>query len=590
MTLPVRFSKDQDNIVTLTLNSEGQRVNTLNDEMRDSLVATIERLVREKDSIAGVIFASAKSTFFAGGDLNYLYQLKAEDADQLFEQISIVKRAFRQLETLGKPVVAAINGSAVGGGFELALACHYRICIADPKIQLGLPEATLGLLPGLGGVVRMNLLLGLIESQSYLQEGRLFNPQHGFKAGLVDQLVADSDELMRVARAWILSGPEAVQPWDRESYLVPGGRPGAPELQTWIATATAALRTKPQACYPAPGIILSCSIAGMSVDFEQADLIETRGFIELVTGSVAKNLLGTFWFQLNSLKAGAERPEGIAPKRFSKIVLSGSDAIRDEVVALLGSRRIETVAAGVSFDVKDVQVCADAQLRVAVGPEDLVLRATMLPISGQPEDTVGLHFFSPLQRTPLVEILEGHETSPQTLAHALDFVLQLGKIPLVVRDGAQFFTRRLQSCYVREGQALLADGQDISLIEEGARVAGFTKPPSVGHSDVPPAASAHLTSGPLALQEVVDRLLFCLAFEAVHMLNEEQLRHVSAGNIGSVMGVGYPRWTGGVFQFLNQYGLSKAVERGQTLATLYGERFNPPSLLIEKAQRKELFN
>ncbi len=462
MTAPILYAKDSDDIVTLTFNSEGQRVNTLNDEMRDCLIETIERVVKEKDSIAGVIFASAKSTFFAGGDLNYLYQLKAEDADQLFDQISTVKRAFRQLETLGKPVVAAINGSAVGGGFELALACHYRICINEAKTQLGLPEASLGLLPGLGGVVRMNLLLGLINSQTYLQEGKLFNPAHAYEQGLVHALVNDQVELLNAAREWILSRPHALQPWDQPDYNVPGGRPGDFELDRWIATAMDQLIARTKGCYPAPEAILSCSIEGMKLSFDQADLIETQAFIGLVTGSVAKNLMGTFWFQLNSLRAGGALPKPISPKDFNE---------------------------------------------------------------------------------------------------------------------------RVYDAFVQEGLAMLDAGQDPATIESGALAAGFLAGPLAGLDQASLIRAFPQPQPQCAEHEVKDRLLFCMALESVRLFQQEAIAAVSLGNVGSVMELGFPRWTGGVFQFLNQYGLSQAVDRSLELARQYGEQFSAPDLLVEKVRQ-----
>ena len=714
MMPPITYVRDADNIVTLTFDSQGQRVNTLNDEMRDCLIEMIERVVAEKDSIAGVIFASAKNTFFAGGDLNYLYQLKADGADQLFEQISIVKRAFRQLETIGKPVVAAINGSAVGGGFELALACHYRVCVNDPKIQLGLPEASLGLLPGLGGVVRMNLLLGLIDSQPYLQEGKLFTPEHAGKAGLVHELVSNQAELSRAARAWILSSPAAVQPWDIPGYQVPGGRPGAPELDQWIGAAMARLRAKTKGRYPAPEAILLSSIEGMKVSFDQADLIETQEFIGLVTGSVAKNLIGTFWFQLNSIKAGAGRPKNIDARRFTKIAVLGAGMMGAGIAYVAASRGIVAVVKDLSVDVaskalqnaqkilskrvekKEITTQQQQQILERIQPTEryedfagvqLVIEAvsenpelkasvtqaaeaylsdaviwasntSTLPITGLAHASrraakfIGLHFFSPAHRMPLVEVIVGRETSQETLAHALDFVMQIGKTPIVVNDSRGFFTSRVFSTFTREGVAMLGEGQDAASIEAGALSAGFLIGPLAVLDEVSLSLSfnnrletlkafaeegrplaAHpadavmkrmleefgrkgrLAGGgfydyaadgtkklwpgltqffnhsvaQISVQDIEDRLLFCMALESVRILQEGVLNEVRDGNIGSVMGIGFPRWTGGVFQFLNQYGLHSAVNRARELAALYGERFNPPELLIEKAERAELF-
>lgn len=714
MSPPIHYAKDSDDIVTLTLNSEGQRVNTLNDEMRNCLIETIDRLVKDKDSIKGVIFASAKSTFFAGGDLNYLYQLKAEDAAQLSAQIATVKRAFRQLETLGKPVVAAINGSAVGGGFELALACHYRVCVKDPKTQLGLPEATLGLLPGLGGVVRMSLLLGLIDSQPYLQDGRLFNPEHAHQVGLVHALVEDNVQLINTARAWILSGPEALQVWDAPEYRVPGGRPGESEPDHWIATAMQRLRAKTKACYPAPEAILTCSIEGLKVDFEQADLIETRAFVDLVIGPVAKNLIGTFWFQLNSIKAGAARPKEIEPRRFTHIAVLGAGMMGAGIAYVAASRGIDTVVKDLSLEIasravlnaekilarrvekNELTVHQKQQIIDRIHPSEsyadftqaqIVIEAisenpdlksevtraaepllsdqafwasntSTLPItglagaSGRPENFIGLHFFSPAHRMPLVEVIVGRETSRKTLAHALDFVMQIGKTPIVVNDSRGFFTSRVFSTFTREGVAMLGEGLDASLIDTGALAAGFPVGPLAvldevslslsfnnrletlsafaregrplsahpadpvmrrmldefdrkgrvaggGFYDYFPDGSKSLWPG-LALHfknpakhtpenDVKERFLFCMALESVRVLQEGVLNEVRDGNVGSVMGIGFPRWTGGVFQFLNQYGLEQAVSRARELASLYGERFSPPALLIEKAHRAEVF-
>lgn len=714
MAQPIDYQRDADNIVTLTMDSAGQRVNTLNDEMRDCLIATIDRLVAEKDTIAGVIFASAKTTFFAGGDLNYLYQLEASDAAQLYEQISVVKRAFRQLEQLGKPVVATMAGSAVGGGFELALACHHRICVDDSKIQLGLPEATLGLLPGLGGVVRMNWLLGVAASQPYLQEGRLFTPAHAKQAGLVDELVADAQALIERCKTWILSRAASVQPWDMPNALMPGTHAHTPEADRWAIEAQAQLLARTKGCYPAPQAILNASIDGSKLDFDQADDLETRYFIELACGQVAKNLIGTFWFQLNSIKAGAGRPEGLPKGAVRKVAVLGAGMMGAGIAYVCAARGIDVKVKDLTLEsagqakvhaektlskrvekneispARQLEILAriyptdryadftDADLVIEAVPEQPALKARVtlavepllgnhaiwasntstLPItdlaqaSSRPARFIGLHFFSPVHRMPLVEVIVGRETSPETLAHALDFVMQIGKIPIVVNDSRGFFTSRVFSTFTREGVAMLGEGQSPHSIESAAMSAGFPIGPLAVLDEVSlnlsfnnrletikafaeqgqPLASHpadevmhrmldefgrkgrlagggfydYLPGHPKAFwpgleehffksdrqipeQDIKDRLLFCMALESVRILQEGVLNHVRDGNIGSVMGIGFPRWTGGVFQFLNQYGLSEALARANELAQRYGERFLPPELLITQAKGAKPF-
>ncbi len=711
---PIDYQRDADNIVTLTMDSAGQRVNTLNDEMRDCLTATISRLVAEKDTIAGVIFTSAKTTFFAGGDLNYLFQLEASDAAQLYEQISVVKRAFRQLEQLGKPVVAAIAGSAVGGGFELALACHHRICVDDSKIQLGLPEATLGLLPGLGGVVRMNWLLGVAASQPYLQEGRLFTPAHAKRAGLVDELVADAQALIERCKTWILSRAVSVQPWDQPNALMPGPRAHTPEADSWAVEAQAQLLARTKGCYPAPLAILNASIDGSKLDFDQADDVETRYFIELACGQVAKNLIGTFWFQLNSIKSGAGRPEGLPKGTVRKVAVLGAGMMGAGIAYVCAARGIDVKVKDLTLeaagqakvhaektlskrvekneislerqreilarihptdryaDFTDVDLVIEAvpeqpalKARVTLAAEPLLgnhaiwaSNTSTLPISdlaqasSRPARFIGLHFFSPVHRMPLVEVIVGRETSPETLAHALDFVMQIGKIPIVVNDSRGFFTSRVFSTFTREGVAMLGEGQSPDSIESAALSAGFPVGPLAVLDEVSlslsfnnrletlkafaeqgrplaphpadevmhrmldefdrkgrlagggfydylpgcpkvfwPGLVEHFfkPDGQIPEQDIKDRLLFCMALESVRILEEGVLNHVRDGNVGSVMGIGFPRWTGGVFQFLNQYGLNEAVARANELAQRYGERFLPPGLLIAQAKRAKPF-
>ncbi|MDR0478864.1 MAG: enoyl-CoA hydratase/isomerase family protein, partial [Burkholderiaceae bacterium] len=294
---PIRYEQSADGIVTLTFDAPGERVNTLTDAMRDCFAQCVEQLVAQKESITGVILTSAKDTFFAGGSLKRLYDIRPEDAQRFFDTTEQTKRALRRLETLGRPVVAALGGTALGGGFEIALACHHRIALDQPKVQFGLPEASLGLMPGAGGVVRMTRLLGLAAAQPYLQDSQLVSPAQALKAGLVDELARTPEELMEKARAWIAANPAgsalAAQPWDRPGFVPPGGGNEAPAVKRWISTAAPQVRAKTRGLYPAPEAIVCASVEGMQVDFDTASRIETRYFTQLATGPVAKNIIGT---------------------------------------------------------------------------------------------------------------------------------------------------------------------------------------------------------------------------------------------------------------------------------------------------------
>jgi 3-hydroxyacyl-CoA dehydrogenase/enoyl-CoA hydratase/3-hydroxybutyryl-CoA epimerase len=714
MKTPIHYSRADDGIVTLTFDSPELSVNTLTDAMRECLADSIARLEKEKEQITGVILASAKETFFAGGDLKRIYGMQRADAPRFFEATERGKNALRRLEKLGRPVVAALTGTALGGGFEIALACHCRIALDQPKIQFGLPEATLGLMPGAGGVVRMNLLLGLAASQPYLQDGKLMTPAEAHKLGLVDQLADSREALLTQARAWIAAHPDARQRWDAPGYTPPGGRPGSAEANRWISTAAAQVRAKTRGCYPAPEAILATSVEALQVDFDTATRIETRHFVELATGPVAKNIIGTFWFQANEIKSGARRPQGVAPGKVGKLAVLGAGMMGAGIAYSAAARGIEVVVKDATLD-QARRACDSADKLLAKRVEkgeiddarrqqilgrihptdnyqdfaaaDLVIEAVFenpalkaevlqaaepvlrsdaiwasntstLPITGlaanakRPQSFIGLHFFSPVHRMPLVEVIVGKQTRDDTLAHALDFVAQIGKTPIVVNDSRGFFTSRVFSTFTREGVSIMGEGQHPASVEAAAMFAGFPVGPLAVLDEVSLALSynnrletlkAHAAEGrplpshpadavmermigefqrkgraagggfydypaqgaktfwpglfthyvrpdaQIPQQDVQDRLLFCMALESVRILQEGVLRSVGDGNIGSVLGIGFPRWTGGVFQFLNQYGLTQAVQRAEYLAKHYGERFAPPQMLKEKAAKNENF-
>lgn len=714
MTQAIRYEKGQDRIVVLTIDMPGQSANTMNAVYREAMATCVERLVADKDAIAGVIITSAKKTFFAGGDLNELIKVGKPEAQAFYNMVLTLKGQLRTLETLGKPVVAAINGAALGGGWEICLACHHRVVLDNPSVLLGLPEVTLGLLPGGGGVVRMVRMLGIEKALPYLLEGKKIRPQQALQARLIDELAVDHDELMAKARAWIAAHPVAVQRWDVKGYQIPGGTPSDPKVMQMLAITPSILRSKTQGCLPAPEKILCAAVEGAQVDFDTAHLIETRYFTELTTGQVSKNLIGTFWFQLNEINAGGSRPQGIAPYVTKKVGVLGAgmmgagiafvsasvgiDVVLKDInlaaaekgkahsAALLDKKvargqlsreqreailtRIDTTQddadlAGCDliieavFEDRELKARVSSAAQTVVGPDAVIASNTStLPISSlatavpNQSKFIGLHFFSPVEKMPLVEIIKGVHTSDETLARGFDFVLQIKKTPIVVNDSRGFFTSRVFGTFTNEGIAMLGEGVSAPMIETEARKAGmpvgplaisdevslslmshirqqaakdlqaegkpliehpafavidlllkeFKRPGKAaggGFYDYPAAGQKHLwpelktrfekADGQISPKDVRDRLLFIQAIETVRCVEEGVLTSTADANVGSIFGIGFAAWTGGALQFINQYGVKDFVARAQYLAEQYGERFTPPALLLEKAAKDALF-
>ena len=714
MTEAIRYEKGQDQIVVLTLDMPGQSANTMNAVYREAMAATFTRLEAEKDSIAGVIITSAKKTFFAGGDLNELIQVDKAHAKDFYDSVLVLKAQLRRLEILGKPVVAAINSTALGGGWEICLACHYRVVLDDKSVQLGLPEVTLGLLPGGGGVVRMVRMLGLEKALPYLLEGKKVRPQQALQAGLINELAADRDELLAKSRDWIFANPEAKQPWDNKGYLIPGGTPSNPKVAQMLAIAPSILRSKTNGCFPAPEKILCAAVEGAQVDFDTAHLIETRYFTELVTGQVAKNMIGTFWFQLNEINAGSSRPQGFGPYVTRKVGVLGagmmgagiayvsacagievvlkdinlaaaekgkahSAALLDKKVSrgqLTAEQRETTLArihpahddadlAGCDliieavFEDRELKAKVSAAAQRVVGVDAVIASNTStLPISGLATAVadqgkfIGLHFFSPVDKMPLVENIRGAHTTDETLVRGFDFVLQIKKTPIVVNDSRGFFTSRVFGTFTNEGIAMLGEGVAAPMIETEARKAGMPVGPLAISDEVSLSLMSHIrqqTAKDLQVegkavpthpatvvidllvneyqragkaagggfyeypaggqkylwpelksrferpdqrispQDVRDRLLFIQAIETVRCVEEGVLMSTADANIGSIFGIGFAAWSGGALQFINQYGLNDFIARARYLAEQYGERFSPPALLLEKAAQNTTF-
>ncbi len=531
----IGYTIDSDNILTLTIDMPGQSANTMNSDFREALSDTAARVKADIDTIRGIIITSAKKTFFAGGDLNELFKVTRADADLFERMVTGLKADMRAIETCGKPVVAAINGSALGGGLEICLACHHRVVLDDDSIQLGLPEVTLGLLPGGGGTQRLPRMIGLEAAFPFLMEGKKVNPKAAMKAGIVDELASSTDDMMAKARAFIDANATCKQPWDQKGFRFPGGAPHHPAMAQKLAIAPAMLKQKTRGCYPAPERILSAAVEGAQVDYDNGDRIETRYFTELVIGQVAKNMTGTFWFQLNAIKAGESRPKSIAKARFTKVGVLGAGMMGAGIAYATATRGVDVVLKDVSTEnaeqgkrysenllakkvsrgrlteqekaatLNRITATADAgdlsgcDLVIEAVFEDSALKAKVtqeaeprmadggifasntstIPITqladatAKPENFIGLHFFSPVDKMQLVEIIVGDKTSDDTLAKAFDYVQQIGKIPIVVNDSRGFFTSRVFGTFVNEGVAMLGEGIHPSSIENAGLLAGM---------------------------------------------------------------------------------------------------------------------
>ncbi|MCQ4079991.1 3-hydroxyacyl-CoA dehydrogenase NAD-binding domain-containing protein [Streptomyces sp. RB6PN25] len=715
----IRWEQNGDGVVTLVLDDPSQSANTMNAAFSASLEAVVDRLDAERDTIRGIVITSAKKTFFAGGDLRDLIRATPEHAEQAFEAGMRVKRQLRRLETLGKPVVAAINGAALGGGYEIALACHHRIALDAPGSKIGLPEVTLGLLPGGGGVVRTVRLLGIADALlKVLLQGTQYSPKRALDAGLIHEVAATPEEMLAAARAFIDSHPESVQPWDAKGYRIPGGTPSdrkfAANLPAFPANLTKQLNGAP---YPAPRNILAAAVEGAQVDFDTAQVIEARYFTELVIGRTSKNMIQAFFFDMQAVNAGRSRPESVEARTVRKVAVLGAgmmgagiayscaragiDVVLKDVsleaaargkahsarlldkavakgrttpeerAALLG--RITPAADPAALAGSDAVIEAvfeDPQLKHTVfqeiqdivAPDALLCSNTStLPITllaegvKRAEDFVGLHFFSPVDKMPLVEIIKGERTGDEALARAFDLVRQIRKTPIVVNDSRGFFTSRVIGQFINEGVAMVGEGADPASVEQAAAQAGYpakvlslmdeltlTLPRKIrnesrraveeaggvwpehpaeavidrvidefgrtgrsggaGFYDYAddgrrirlwPGLREHFAKegAGVPFEDMKERMLFAEALDAVRCLEENVITSVADANIGSILGIGFPAWTGGVLQYINGYegGLPGFVSRARELQAAYGDRFAPPKLLIDKAARGETF-
>ncbi|MFJ4191138.1 3-hydroxyacyl-CoA dehydrogenase NAD-binding domain-containing protein [Kitasatospora sp. NPDC089509] len=733
-TTTIRWEQDQDGVVTLVLDNPGQSVNTMNEAFTADLEAVVERLagVAAAGALRGVVITSAKKTFLAGGDLRMLLAARPEHAEVVFEKSMRIKRALRTLETLGKPVVAAVNGSALGGGLEIALACHHRIALSTPDSRIGLPEVTLGMLPGGGGVVRTVRLFGITDALlKFLLEGRRYSPARALEHGLVHELVDTQEELIARAKAWIEANPTAVQPWDVAGYKIPGGTPATPAFAANLPAFPANLRKQLNgAPYPAPRNVLAAAVESSQVDVDTAMVIEARYFTELACGQTGKNMIQGLFFDMQAVNSGAGRPKDVEQRTVRKVAVLGagmmgagiayacaragievvlkdvsaeaaergkaySEGLLDKAVARGRSTEAERDAllaritpTGEAADLAGCDAVIEAvfentelkhkvfqEIEGVVAPDALLCSNTStLPIGVLAEgvqrtgDFIGLHFFSPVDKMRLVEIIRGPQTGDEALARAFDLVRQIDRTPIVVNDSRGFFTSRVIGQFLNEGVAMVGEGIHPASIEQAAAQAGYpakvlslmdeltlTLPRKIrdeyrraveatGGTWTPHPADAvvdrmvdefgrpgrsggagfyeygedgrrgrlwpglleHFSgaagSGDPAVdpskvpfevpfEDLKERMLFSEALDSVRCLEEGVLTSVADANVGSILGIGFPAWTGGVFQYINGYegGPAGFVARARELAAAYGERFAPPALLERVAAEGRTF-
>ncbi|TYO89611.1 3-hydroxyacyl-CoA dehydrogenase NAD-binding domain-containing protein [Oceanicella actignis] len=693
--MPFHYEKDADGVVVVTMDMDGQSANTMNAQFRELMAQTMDRLEAEQ-GLTGVVIASAKKTFFAGGDLNAL--LAVETADETYFRYVEENKAFlRRLERLAVPVVAAINGAALGGGYEIALACNRRICVDDPAAVTGVPEVTLGLLPGAGGVVRITALLGLEKALPVLLEGKPHAPARALELGMIDQIVPDRESLIPAAKAWIRANPDAhVQPWDRKGFRYPGGDADAPNVRMTATVAPTLLIRKTRGLSPAPERILDLAVNSMRMGFDSALRAESRAFCKLVVSREAKAAISTFFFGMNALKSGRFRPEGPRWRARSAAVI-GAGMMGAGIAYAHAERGLETALRDVSDEAaragkaragaiaearakKGRLSAAEAEaLTARIRPtaqddfagadviveavfEDLALKekviadtfpllseegiygtnTSTLPVSilaeacPDPARFIGIHFFSPVEKMQLVELIAGEKTSAETIRKAWDYVRQIGRIPIVVNDSRGFFTSRVFGTYLDEGMALLRDGMAPAAIERAAWKIGMPVGPLQVHDEVSleltmkvhathkaldarlgvengfPAdnAATLAVAGPMvemgrlgrkagagfydygpegrrlwpglaqfaqgpgaSMRDAEDRLLWRQAIEALRCLDEGVLRSQVEGDIGSIMAIGFPHHTGGALRFIRGMGPEAFKARADQLADAWGERF-----------------
>jgi len=712
----------EDEVAILTWDDKARAMNVLSGDALAELGDGVEKAVAD-DEVKGIIVTSGKQgVFVAGGDLQQIESFGSGpiDAADLLRRSSVVLDQLRRMETCGKPVVAALNGVALGGGYEIALACHRRILVNQPQAQVGLPEAGLGLMPGAGGTQRLPRLIGVQGALGLIMQGKQLAPDQALEKGLVDELV-EPQQLLAAAKKWIAEVGNATQPWDQKGYQVPGGGADSVNFAQTMMGSNAMTHANTYGNMLSQQAILQSVYDGLGLPMDRAGKAETRQFIRVLQDPTARSMLRTLFFSLQDCQKGVRRPKDVPPFDVKKVGIIGAGLMgqgiahvsakvgievvlldrdlasaergKENVAKTLDRRlqkgrttpdRIEAILSRIhaseSYD--DLKGC-DVVVEAVFEDRDIKAKVTKacderlgddaifasntsgLPISDlakastRPQSFIGLHFFSPVERMQMVEIVVGKKTSPETLAKAWDYILKIKKAGIVVNDSPGFYTSRVFGTFISEGNHLLVEGVAPALIENAAKAAGMPMPPlgisdqvgigtmykvskqaqrdaaAAGRSWEPSPAQAIIASliedhdrwgahpppredgtprtpggfydyherGKNLWPELGNamkrwiktndqqpsasivrrRYLFVQCLEAVRCLEQDVITDVRDGDVGVIMAVGFPAFTGGPFTYIDNYGLAEFVRDADELSARHGERFAPPKLLREMA-------
>lgn len=701
----IDYSVDGDGVASIVWNMGDRSMNVMNQASVAAFGEAVHKAIADK-AVKGVIVTSAKPDFVAGGDLVSMLE-ESKDAAKALQNSFKLQKMFRDIEKAGKPFVAAMNGTALGGGYEICLACHRRIVADNPKTLIGLPEATIGLLPGAGGTQRLPRLIGVSKALPMILEGKKVDPRTALGLGMVEEVVAPADLLKR-AKEWILGDGQTghVKPWDQKGFRVPEAANTPRGAQVFTA-GNAMLRAKTQGNYPNAQYIMSCVYEGMLVDIDTGLKIESRYFVACTQSKEARNMIRSLFFSIGEANKLANRPKNVPTQTYTKIGILGAgmmgagiawsasaaglqvvllDSTQESAdkgkaysAALLDKRikskrgteadkekQLGLIKATTSYDdLKGCELIIEAVFEDRAIKADVTRKAeaqiaadaifasntSTLPISGlaeassRPANFIGLHFFSPVDKMPLVEIIRGKQTSDETLARAMDFVKKIRKTPIVVNDSRGFYTSRVFATYVTEGLTMLAEGVHPAIIENAGKMAGmpvgplaladevsmelmhrvrqqtkkdlgdayktdgsepvlqamveklgrigkkagkgFYEYPADGRKKLWSELSRHFPVKPEAeqpdVQDVIKRLVYIQSVETARCLEEKVVIDVRDADVGSIMGWGFPPFRGGTVSNIDTVGVQPFVTECDALAQKHGARFTPPKLLRDMA-------